>query len=56
MGEQKLKTPEDIAKFRSEILEALGTASIENVKWLQGCLFGLDYPSKEEKKEDGFTE
>lgn len=50
------KTPEDIAKFRAEVLESLATANAENVKWLQGCIFGLDYPTKEEKKEDGFTE
>lgn len=51
-----MKTPEEIAKFRAEVLESLATASVDNVRWLQGCIFGLDYPTKEEKKEDGFTE
>lgn len=51
-----MKTPEEIKKFREEVLESLATASVENVKWLQGCLYGLDYPSKETKKEDGFTD
>jgi hypothetical protein len=44
-----MKTPEEIKKFREELLDALTTARPENIAWLQGCIFGLDYPSKEEK-------
>ncbi len=51
-----MKTPEEIAKFRSEILESLATARQENISFLQGVIFGLDYPNSETKKEDGFTE
>lgn len=45
-----MKTPEEIKKFRDEILDGLTTAKLENVPWLQGVIFGLDYPSKEEEK------
>lgn len=51
-----MKTPEEIKKFREEILESLATARQENIGFLQGVIFGLDYPSSETKKEDGFTE
>ena len=47
-------TEEEVKKFREDVLESLATASLENVKWLQGCLFGLDYPNKE--KQDGFKD
>jgi hypothetical protein len=54
--EEKVKSPEEIAKFRAEVVKGLETATGENVFWLQGCIYGLDYRTKEEKKEDGFTE
>lgn len=44
-------TEEEVKKFREDVLESLATASLDNVKWLQGCLFGLDYPNKEKKGE-----
>lgn len=47
-----MKTQEQIKKFREELLEALTTAKPENVGWLQGAIFGLDYPSKEEVKDE----
>ena len=46
-----MKTDEDIKKHREEILEALVTAKGENVPWLQGAIYGLDYLTKEEKEE-----
>ena len=50
-----MKTEEEIAKFRVEVLEQLATAGTENVKFLQGVIYGLDW-LKAEKKEDGFAE
>lgn len=47
-----MKTPEEIAKFRAEVLESLTTANPDNIRWLQGCIYGLDYPTKKEEKED----
>ena len=46
-----MKTDEEIKKFRAEVLESLVTAKGENVPWLQGCIFGLDYRTKEEEKD-----
>ena len=46
-----MKTAEEIKKFRDELLDALTTARPENIGWLQGCIFGLDYPSKEKENE-----
>ena len=45
------KTEEEIKKFRAELLESLANAKIENVAWLQGVIFGLDWPTIEEKKD-----
>ena len=48
------KTVEEIKKFRDEVSTALETAKGENIPWLQGCIFGLDYPSKE--TQDGMKD
>lgn len=45
------KTKEQIEKFRADVVKQLETASPDNVKWLQGCLYGLDYPEKEEDED-----
>lgn len=50
------KTPEEIAKFKQQVLEELSTARPEDVPFLQGVMFGLRYPEMEEKKMDGFSE
>lgn len=49
-----MRTEEQIKKFRADVAKQLETASPENVKWLQGCIFGLDYP--ETKDEDGLSD
>ena len=46
-----MKTEAEIQKFRTEVLEQLGGAATENVKFLQGVIYGLDW-LKEEKKDD----
>lgn len=44
-----MKTPEEVKKFREELGTALETAKGENIQWLQGAIFGLDYPTKDTK-------
>lgn len=47
-----MKTEEQISKFRMDVLEQLATAQTENVKFLQGVIYGLDWINREEEKED----
>ena len=47
-----MKTEEEIAKFRTDVLEQLATAAPDNVKFLQGIVYGLDW-LKQEKQDDG---
>lgn len=49
-----MKTEEDILKFRSDVLEQMATAAPENVRFLQGVIYGLDWIKKE--KEDNFAD
>lgn len=46
-----MKTPEEMAKFRIDVLEQLVTATSENVRFLQGVIYGLDWLKGEEKQE-----
>ena len=46
-----MKTEGEIQKFRTDVLEQLAGAAAENVKFLQGVIYRLDW-LKEEKKDD----
>lgn len=47
-----VKTEEQIKKFRSDVVKNLETARPEDVRWLQGVIYGLDYPQREEQEDD----
>lgn len=47
-----MKTEEEIQKFRTDVLEQLAGAATENVKFLQGVIYGIDWIKSEEKKDE----
>ena len=49
------KTEEDMTKFRVDVLEQLATAKMDNVGFLQGVIYALDWmkTKNEEKPDEG---
>lgn len=47
-----MKTEEEIVKFRGEVLEQLATAVPENVRFLQGVIYSLDWIKRDKEPED----
>ncbi len=50
---EEMKTEEEIAKFRVDVLEQLATANTDNVKFLQGIVYALDWIKRDKEEDDG---
>ena len=47
-----MKTEEETAKFRVEVLEQMATAAPDRVGFLQGVIYGLDWIKTEKEPDD----